>query len=144
MSYNDYAETYLKQRYYIRGLVLDSEISRVITGEKFVINYLSLHDSPVFPKELCENMKTSTARIAAILRHLEKEKLVSVSGDPTDGRRHSIRLNEDGMKVAASIKASVIGNLSKIFEKLGKEDTEEYLRITQKIINICSEEDGES
>lgn len=133
------ANRYLDQKYDIRKYMFDSELGRALTGEEFVLNYLAFHAAPVFPKELSESMKTSTARIAAILRHLEKEKLIELEYDSRDARRHSIRLNKAGRVLASKLRRQKTALIEKIFERLGETETAEYIIITQHIIDICSE-----
>jgi len=71
MSSDEYAEQYLALLLHSRKQLIESLVQKPISGEEYVIEYLSEHAGPVSPTELSETMQASSARVAAILRHLE-------------------------------------------------------------------------
>ena len=57
MEAAEHARLYLNQKYNSRKYLLDTELAKTVTGEEFVLNYLALHSSPIFPKELSESIE---------------------------------------------------------------------------------------
>ena len=140
MEAEEYAREYLDLRYSSGRMLLEHTMQKAATGEEYVLNFLTQRDAPVFPKELSEGMHTSTARIAAILRHLEQQKLIEISRDSEDGRRHRIRLSEDGKTAARAIRQRHLDQMTEIFEQIGEEEAREYIRITRHILEVCGKE----
>ena len=137
MKTEDYAKEYLELRYRSDKMLLDQSIQRAATGEEYVLNYLAERDTPVFPKELSDGMHTSTARIAAILRHLGQQELIEISRDIEDGRRRAVRLSEKGKKLAGLYRQRCLERMTLIFEQIGEEEAKEYVRITGHILEVC-------
>ena len=54
----------------LRGMMLkvpeERQLSRMVQGELFVLNYLATHEKITHPKELSESMAVSSARIASL------------------------------------------------------------------------------
>ena len=65
----------------------NEELARLTKGEFFVLNYLTDHGGTAFPKALSREMKVSTARIAALLKHMEIKGWVTRTADCQDNRQ---------------------------------------------------------
>lgn len=121
----------------LRGMMLrvpaDRQLSKMVKGELFVLNYLATHKMVTHPKELSENMAVSTARIASLLNHMEEKKLICRYQDRNDSRQIVVVLTETGRSEIERIRAEVLSHISAMLEGLGPEDAEEYIRIEKKI-----------
>ena len=49
------------------------QLSKMVRGELFVLNYLATHETAIHPKELSKKMAVSTARITSLLHHMEEK-----------------------------------------------------------------------
>ena len=122
----------------LRGRLLQIPITRELTsfskGELFVLNYLMTHAAPVHPKDLSRNLTVSTARIAALLKHLEWHGLITRAADPSDSRQSNVALTPAGKGYIEKKHEEVVSALAAVLEGLGPEDTMAYLRIQEKIL----------
>ena len=133
MDYTEMASELLK----LRGMMLrvpeERQLSRMVQGELFVLNYLATHEMITHPKELSENMAVSSARIASLLNHMEEKNLISRCPDKNDSRQIIVKLTEAGRSEIQKIREDVIFHVSAMLEKLGPEDASEFIRIERKI-----------
>ena len=133
MDYTEMASELLK----LRGMMLrvpeERQLSRMVQGELFVLNYLATHEMITHPKELSENMAVSSARIASLLNHMEEKKLISRCPDKNDSRQIIVKLTETGRSEIKKIREEVISHISAMLEKLGPEDASAFIRIAREI-----------
>lgn len=109
------------------------QISKMVKGELFVLNYLRTHEKIIHPKELSEKMSVTTARIAALLNHMEEKKLVKRVPDPVDSRQIIVKLTAAGQASIEEARADAISHAASMLEAIGPEDAQAYLRILGKI-----------
>ena len=108
------------------------QLSKMVRGELFVLNYLATHETAIHPKELSKKMAVSTARITFLLHHMEEKGLIARSSDLSDNRQIFVRLTENGVNAIQKARAEVISRVSSLLEALGPEDAREYIRIQEK------------
>lgn len=135
MDYHALACELLSVRADLLQVPASQQLSKMVKGEIFVLNYLATHEKIVHPKELSEKMAVSTARIARLLNHMEEKKLIQRYSDQDDSRQVIVVLTEDGRKMIRQIRTEVISYTSAMLENLGPEDAEAYIRIQKKIWN---------
>jgi DNA-binding MarR family transcriptional regulator len=111
------------------------QLSKMVRGELFVLNYLATHETAIHPKELSKKMAVSTARITSLLHHMEEKGLIARSSDLSDNRQIFVRLTENGVTAIQKTRAEVISRVSSLLEALGPEDAREYIRIQEKILD---------
>ena len=109
------------------------QLSHMVKGEMFVLNYLATHETVIHPKELSEKMAVTTARIASLLNHMEEKNLIVRYTDANDNRQVVVYLTEQGKQQIQQARAKVIDYVSEMLEDLGPEDAETYIRIQKKI-----------
>ena len=135
MNYKEMALDLLKTRIDFLLVPVSQKLSNFIKGEYFVLNYLLTHDSQAHPKELNREMAVSSARIAALLNHMEEKGLVIRHDDATDNRQVIVSLTEKGNALIEEKKAELLQNVIQLLEYLGPEDAQNYIRIQKKIIH---------
>lgn len=133
MDYSALANELLSVRANLLQVPASQQLSHMVKGEMFVLNYLITHKSIVHPKELSEKMAVTTARIASLLNHMEGKRLIWRYTDPEDSRQVVVVLTEEGKKAIQGVRAKVISYVSAMLEDLGPEDAEAYIRIQKKI-----------
>ena len=96
MYYESLAYQLLNLRVKMLQVPAHKEISKLMRGEMFVLNYLKEHDGVVHPKELSEKLAVSTARIARLLKHMEEQGTIVRFTDANDSRQVVVRMTEQG------------------------------------------------
>lgn len=135
MDYTALANELLSVRANLLQVPASQQLSQMVKGEMFVLNYLVTHETIIHPKELSEKMAVTTARIASLLNHMEEKKLISRYTDPEDNRQIVVILTQEGKLAIQAVRAKVISYVSTMLEGLGPEDAEAYIRIQKKIWN---------
>ena len=135
MDYTALANELLRVRANLLLVPASQQLSQIVRGEMFVLNYLVTHENTVHPKELSEKMAVTTARIASLLNHMEEKKLIRRCTDPDDSRQVDVVLTEEGRSAIQAIRQRVISYVSAMLKDLGPEDAEAYIRIQNKIWN---------
>lgn len=136
MDYTALAHELLRVRADLLQVPASQQMSKMVRGELFVLNYLATHEKVIHPKELSEKMAVSTARIASLLNHMEQKKLILRYTDRDDSRQVVVVLTDEGRKVIQNVRSEVLSQICAMLESLGPEDAENYVRIHNKIWNI--------
>ena len=112
----------------------DRALMDFVKGELFALNYMMVHAAPVHPKDLSRALAVSTARIAALLKHLEAQGLIIRMPDPEDNRQCNVRLTAAGAALILEKRKGLLSSLAQALELLGPEDAAAYLRIQKKLL----------
>ncbi len=134
MDYKELAEEYLMIRAQLLKVPASQQVTKLVKGELFVLNYLATHEKAVYPKDLSKEMVVSTARIAVILNQMEDKKWITRTVDTEDNRQILVALTEEGHQVIEQQREKIIHAVVQMFEKLGPEDAAEFIRIQRKIV----------
>lgn len=114
-------------------------ISRMLSdlerGTYLALNFLVLHGSSAYPKELSRGMSVSSARVAALLNHLEARGLIRRAPDPGDSRQTIVSLTEAGRQAIQRKRAEITDIVTQTLEELGPEDAEAFVRIHEKLVH---------
>lgn len=136
MYYEVLADELLNIKADLLQVPASQQMSKIVKGELFVLEYLNKHVGTIHPKELSESMAVSTARISSLLNKMEEKKLIVRKEDPRDSRQVIVELTSVGAKTINEKRERVIQYVAQMLEGLGLEDAEEYIRIQRKIIRI--------
>lgn len=135
MDYHALACELLSVRANLLQVPASQQLSKMVKGELFVLNYLVTHEKIVHPKELSEKMAVSTARIASLLNNMEEKKLIRRHADQEDSRQVIVVLTDEGRRRIHQIRGEVLTYICAMLENLGPEDAQAYIRIQNKIWN---------
>lgn len=135
MDYTSLAIHLLSVRANLLQVPANQQMSKMVKGELFVLNYLITHESIIHPKELSEKMSVSTARIASLLNHMEEKQLIVRFADPNDNRQIIVQLTDNGKQAIHKIRDEAVSQIAAMLEALGPDDAREYIRIQEKIWN---------
>lgn len=133
MSNREEAQAFLREMCSCTPKPLFHKMEEVDRGTGFVLAYLEGSDGEVFAGDLAKELKVSTARIAALLNKLEEKGLVERSRSAHDARRTVVKLTPKGAAYTAGIRKQILDKVEILFDKVGKEDLKEFLRICAKI-----------
>lgn len=137
MDYRKIAEELLAVRAEQLKVPASQQMSKLVKGELFVLNYLSTHNRVAYPKDLSKEMVVSTARIAVILNNMEEKGWIIRTGDTEDNRQTIVTLTDAGCVEIEKKRLEVINSVAKMLELIGPNDANEFLRIQKKIVNSC-------
>lgn len=116
------------------------KINFAIKGEVAALLYIS-NFKEVTPKDISEQFKISTARVANGLNSLESKKLIKRSINKEDRRQVNVKVTALGLEKAEIIKKQHVNIFTLILEKLGLEDTIKSLELLKKMQTILNEID---
>ncbi|MDR0880573.1 MAG: MarR family transcriptional regulator [Clostridioides sp.] len=109
-------------------------------GETFVLRTLIENDGCATPTFLASKLGASTARIAALLKTLMEKGLVTHSIDKIDKRKKIITITPLGEMIAKERLSSITVNIAESFEKMGEEDSMNFIELLKKYIQISEGE----
>lgn len=143
MDYRSLAEKMLDIRARLSHLPVGSAVAEATGGEYFALSFLLTHGYKSCPSELSRSMGVSSARIAALLKHLEQKGWVSRCADPSDERRVRVSLTDAGRRMISKRREDALGRVARALESLGEDDAREYVRLQQKMLSIMLEPGNE-
>ena len=111
-------------------------LNRANKGELFVLHFLSSHNEQVNPSELSAALRSSTARISALLGALEKKGQIERDIDKTNRRNILVTITDSGRKRVKNEMGMIRDSMSHIFNEMGEKDTEDFLRLTKRFFEI--------
>ncbi len=137
MDYRASAEELLGLLFRLRHQPVNERISRLIQGELFVLSCL-YRCEPLLPKELCRTMAVSSARMAALLHHMEEKGLICRRHDTADGRQVLVRLTAAGRAYVESARGQAVEAVAEVLAALGPEDAERLLALQRRVLAVLS------
>lgn len=138
MDYSSLAEKMLSVRAKLSHLPAGETVSDACGGEFFALSLLLMHDQPSCPSELRRSMGVSSARIAALLKHLEQKGLIERRADEHDERKVNVSLTDAGCELIRSKRIEAISRVAAALSTLGENDAREYVRIQQKLLDALT------
>ena len=122
--------------------IFDTPVMRAfhttMRGEACLLIYLWMRHQPVQPGELREFMSVSSARIAALLNALEKKGYLIRTPASDDRRKILVSLTDAGVALANTFTDDVKNSTADMLAQLGAQDTTEFLRILNRILQIST------
>ncbi|HIW74755.1 MAG TPA: MarR family transcriptional regulator [Firmicutes bacterium] len=134
MDYRALAENLIGLRALLYRMPAIRKLSALERGTFSALNYLAAHREGVHPKELSEKMGISSARVAALLNHMEREGLAARTTDPGDHRQILVLVTEAGERLNRDRTEEAVDIMARAFEELGPEEAEAFLRINRKLV----------
>lgn len=139
MGTREDAQELLHQLRACRSKSVFGKIDESQKGVGFVLVYLWESDHEVIAGELAKELNVSTARIAALLRKMEKNGLIIRYRSPMDARQIVVEITEQGNAYVNQMREQILMKMELLLEKVGKEDIEEFIRISHKINKALEE-----
>ncbi len=139
MDYRHMAVKLLDIRANMPQIKAERQLSKMMIGENFALNYLASNNNEAYPKDLSKSMMVSSARIAVILKQLERDGLITRTVDAQDNRKVIVRLTDKGAHLIEKDRSVLLEGLVEMLEYLGPEDAEAYIRIRRKLLKMMLE-----
>ena len=121
MDYTQLAIQLIDMRAAAPQIKMERTISQAARGEVLALNYLAASGNRAYPKDMSRALMLTTARVAAMLRSLEGQGLVTRTPDPADSRQVIVSLTEKGVTLVQERRTGMIRSVSKMLEALGEE-----------------------
>ena len=139
MNISEDAKEYLDKLHSCIPRLFYSEIDATRRGFGFVLGYLEQADKEVCAGDLSKKLNVSTARIAALLKKMEQNGLITRSNSPEDARRTVVGITPAGVAAIDEMRTQALRKIELLLTKVGREDLETYIRISQQIKEVINE-----
>ncbi|MDR0817788.1 MAG: MarR family winged helix-turn-helix transcriptional regulator [Clostridiales Family XIII bacterium] len=141
MNYEQAVEIFMRsfERGGARGHGHPPDVQQFSKGEMFALNMLVKADGPMTAGALSRGMNLSSARVAAVLGKLEEKKFVERAMDISDRRKIVVSITDSGRTKVTEQRERMKAHLITVFKKLGKQDTEDFVRLLAKVMDIMNE-----
>lgn len=111
-------------------------MNRANRGELFVLHFLSAHNAEVLPSELSSALRSSTARISALLGALEKKGQIERNIDKSNRRNILVTITGPGRERVKTEMAMMKEGMARTFDEMGKTDTIEFIKLLKRFFEI--------
>ena len=139
MDRMELAKQFIQYSHKFRKQTFQREFDEVMKGELFVIFYVLYKKEGVSAKKIKEKMDVSSARVAAILKNLEKKELIERIENPEDRRMIKVNLTQKGIELAKETQEDVLKHVLSMLDYLGQEDSEHLIRIMSRLTSMMGE-----
>ncbi len=136
MDYTQLAERLIDLRAHAPRLKMERTMAQAARGEVLALNYLAASGNQAYPKDMSRALMLTTARVAAMLKSLEGQGLLTRTPDPADSRQIIVSLTEKGVTLVEERRLGMIRSVAKMLEALGEEDARAYVRIQARLIEL--------
>lgn len=136
MDYTQLAIQLIDMRASAPQIKMERTMAQAVRGEVLTLNYLAANGNQAYPKDMSRALMLTTARIAAMLKSLEGQGLVTRTPAPADSQQVIVNLTEKGITLVEERRTGMIRSVSKMLEALGEEDAKAYVRIQAKLIEL--------
>lgn len=120
MDYSALAAELLSFRTALHHLPAVRGLDEMSGGEYFVLHFLLRHGGTAGPSELSRSLYASSARIAALLKHLEAKGWIVRTPDADDERRVDVVLTEAGAACIRERLSAVLDEVSGLLSALSR------------------------
>ncbi|MGC2872088.1 MarR family winged helix-turn-helix transcriptional regulator [Ihubacter sp. mB4P-1] len=136
MNYTELAIQLIDMRACAPQIKMERAMSQIARGEILALNYLAANGNRAYPKDMSRALMLTTARVAAMLKSLERQDMITRTPDSADNRQVIVSLTEKGISLVEERRTAMIHSVAKMLEALGEEDAEAYVRIQAKLIEL--------
>lgn len=133
MDYRAIAQSLVELHAALRLGPVARQLSELDCGTFLALQLLSSGDA--HPCELSRKMGVSTARVAALVNHLERDGLAVRRPDPDDSRAVTVSLTPAGKARICEKREAAVSALAGALQALGPREAQAYLRIQRKILS---------
>lgn len=139
MTSREDAQEFLRKLRSCRAKSFFGKMDESQRGIGFILVYLEEATGEVIAGDLARELNVSTARIAALLKTMEKNGLIIRYRSSADARQTVVEITGEGREYTRQMKEQIIEKAEMLIEKVGKEELEEFIRISRKIKEALEE-----
>lgn len=112
-------------------------------GEGGILMYLCIDHDGATSGELREQLEVGSGRIANALKDLEAKGLVRRSCSDSDKRKVIVNITDKGRRIMEERHRTLQYRTEALLRQMGEKDTEEFLRLLNRALELSREQDGE-
>ena len=101
---------------------------------------LSASGNQLSAGELSDAMGVSTARVAVLLKKMDKKGLIVKQEDKSDARVTIVKLSEEGNRIATEMKENMLRHIANVIEKVGEEKFLQFIALSNEIKDAMGDE----
>ena len=139
MSTREDAQLFMEKLYSCTPRFFYSEIETIQRGFGFILNYLEQADGEVNAGDLSKKLNVSTARIAALLKRMEQNGLITRHASQEDARRIVVEITPAGIVLVDEMREQTLQKIELLLDQISREDLETYIRISRQIKAVMNE-----
>lgn len=110
-------------------------------GEDFMLACVAKNGGTIMPGEIARAVGVSTARVAAFLNAVENKGYIRRESVEGDRRKIQVVLTDAGFEKVQSERRKSLERMMAFLERLGEEDTDNLIRIMEKIKGIINSDE---
>ncbi len=110
-------------------------LTTFLSGEDAVLRCIFFNKG-ISPQELAHMLNVTKGRISVLLRNLTKKNYIEMSINKEDHRKVDLELTSVGLNYFKSIGEKAEKYFDILFERLGKEQTEQLIAMLKKINQV--------
>ena len=137
MDYTQLAMQLIDMRASAPQIKMERTMAQITRGEVLALNYLAANENRAYPKDMSRALMLTTARVAAMLKSLEGQGMVTRTPDPADSRQVIGSLTEKGVTLVQERRTGMIHAVSKMLVALGEEDAAQLVRLSGRIARLA-------
>ena len=116
----------------------------VSAGEMGVLGYIHYTGGGVTPTDISRQFRISTARVANVLKALERKRYIERRNDPADRRKSRVFVTAEGRAITEKCIDDAVSHTQTVLELLGEKDAEETVRLLRRIRTVHDEQWGKA
>lgn len=109
------------------------------SSEMGVLIYLSKQTSDVTPLMVSEFLRVKKPSVTPLIQTLIKKDYVAKQRSQVDKRSYTLQVTERGSRLLEEVEADYLLSVSVLKEKLGDDQFNEWIRLTEKANSILEE-----
>lgn len=141
MDKREQAILYLKELSKCKPSHVFDRFNNMEKGIQFILLYLYEHNNEIIAGDLALNLKVSTARIAVLLKKMERKDLIVKRSSAQDGRKTVVELTSIGKKNVEAMRKKALEKMESLIEEIGEDDIRDFIRISLKIKEFMEREE---
>ena len=110
-----------------------SKLEMTQRGFGFILDYLEQAEGEVVAGDLARKLNVSAARIAALLKKMEKNGFITRHTSSKDARQIIIEITPAGIAFVDNMREQTLIKVESLLNQVSKEDLETYIRISHQI-----------
>ena len=108
-------------------------------GTGFILAYLEQKSGEVIAGDLARELNVSTARIAALLKTMEKNGLIIRYRSSADNRQTVVEITQKGIDYSLKMREQILEKVELLLERVSREELDQFIRISEKIKEVLEE-----
>lgn len=139
MSKREDAQVFMEKLYSCIPRFFYSEIENIQRGVGLTLSHLEQASGEVNAGDLSKKLNVSTARIAALLKRMEQNGLITRRASQKDARRIVVKITPAGIALVDEMREQTLQKIEILLDQISSEDLETYIRISHQIKTVMNE-----